>query len=57
MLEATVFLWTFNAAVILLAPFPTSVPLSNPVSELYRQFLTSHDLVFALTCTLNCGTI
>jgi hypothetical protein len=34
-----------------LIPFPRSVPRHNPVSELL-QFL-----VFALTCTVNCGTL
>ena len=37
-------------------PFLRSVPWRNPVSELYRQFLRPHGLVFALTCTVNCGT-
>jgi hypothetical protein len=32
------------------------VPWHNPVSELYGQFLLPHGLVFALTCTVNCGT-
>jgi hypothetical protein len=36
-----------------LVPFPRSVPLHNPVSELYRQFFWPHGLVFALTCTVN----
>ena len=40
-----------------LVPFPRSVPLHNPVSELYGQFLRPHGLVFALTCTVNCGTL
>ena len=38
-----------------LVPFPRSVPRHNPVSELYRQFVRPHSLVFALTCTVNCG--
>jgi hypothetical protein len=42
---------------IFLVPFPRSVPWHNPVSELYRQFLWSHGLVFALTCAVNCGTL
>jgi hypothetical protein len=29
----------------------------NPVSNLYRQFIWPHGLVFALTCTVNCGTL
>ena len=29
----------------------------NPVSALYGKFLRSHGLVFALTCTVNCGTL
>ena len=40
----------------ILLPIARSVPKHNPVSELYGQFLQSHDLVFALTCTVNCGT-
>jgi hypothetical protein len=40
-----------------LVPFPGSVPRHNPVSELYGQFLRPHGLVFALTCTVNCGTL
>jgi hypothetical protein len=34
-----------------------SVPPHNHVPELYRQFLRPHGLVFALTCTVNCGTL
>ena len=40
-----------------LVPFPRSVPLHNPVSELYGQFLQPHGLVFALTYIVNCGTL
>ena len=40
-----------------LVPFPRSVRRHNAVSELYRQFLRSHGLVVALTCTVNCGTL
>ena len=36
--------------------FLRSVPRHNPVSELYRQFLRPYGLVFALTCTVTCGT-
>ena len=39
-----------------LVPFPRFVSQPNPVSELNRQFLRPHGLVFALTCTVNCGT-
>uniref|UniRef100_A0A8C7JNB5 P2X purinoceptor n=1 Tax=Oncorhynchus kisutch TaxID=8019 RepID=A0A8C7JNB5_ONCKI len=39
-----------------LVPFPRSVPQHKPVSELYRHFLRPRGLVFALTCTVNCGT-
>jgi hypothetical protein len=53
---STVFLGTFNAAGFL-APFPRSVPQHDPVSELYGQFLCPLGLVFALTCTVNCGTL
>ena len=41
----------------MLVPFPRSVPQHTPVSELYGQFLRPHGLVFALTCTVNCGTL
>ena len=37
-----------------LVPFSRSVPRHNPVSELFFQ---PHGLVFALTCTVNCGTL
>ena len=40
-----------------LVPFRRSVPRHNLVSELYRQFLGPHGLVFALTCNVNCGTL
>ena len=57
MMEATVFLGTFNAADIFWYPSPRSVSQHNPVSELYGQFLGSHGLVFVLTCTVICGTL
>jgi hypothetical protein len=41
----------------MLLPFPRSVPRHNPVSKLYRQSLRPHGLVFAPTCTVNCGTL
>ena len=56
MMEATVFL-DLQCCRHLLVPFPRSVPRHNPVSELYGQFLRPHGLVFALTFTVNCGTI
>jgi hypothetical protein len=37
--------------------FPRFVLRHNPVSELYGQFLRPRGLVFALTCTVNCGTL
>jgi hypothetical protein len=40
-----------------LVPFPSTVPQHNPVPELYRQFLRPHVLVFALRCTVKCGTL
>ena len=40
-----------------LVPFPRSVARHNPVLELYGQFLRPRGLVFALTCTVNCGTL
>ena len=39
-----------------LVPFPRSMPRHNPVSELYGQCLRPQGFVFALTCTVNCGT-
>jgi hypothetical protein len=56
-MEATVFLGTFNAADIFWYPSPDSVPRHNPVSELYRQFLQPHGLVFALACTVKFGIL
>ena len=38
-------------------PFPRSVPQHNPGPELYGQFLRLHGLFFALTWTVNCGTL
>ena len=46
-------LGTLNAAKNVLVPFPSSVPLHNPVSELYGQLFRLHGLVFVLTCTVN----
>ena len=37
-MEATVFLRTFNGADIFLVPFPRSVPRHSPVLELYNSF-------------------
>ena len=37
-----------------LVPFPRSVPLTQSSSD---NFLQPHDLVFALTCTVNCGML
>ena len=54
MMEATVFLVTCRHVLV---PFPRSVPQHNPVSELIEQFLRPHSLVFALTSTVNCGTL
>ena len=55
-MEATVLLGTFNAAEFFVA-FPRSVPRHNPVSELCRQFLQPHGLVFALICIVSCETL
>ena len=55
MMEAPVFLGTFNAAEKFVF-FPRAVPQHNHVSGLYGQFLWHFGLVFALTCTVNCGT-
>ena len=46
-----------QCCINVLVPFPRCVPRHNPVSELYEQFLWPHGLVFALTCTVNCGII
>jgi hypothetical protein len=40
-----------------LLPFPRSMPRHNHVSELYEHFLRPHGLLFALTCTVICGTL
>ena len=55
-MEATVLLGTFNAADFFVA-FSRSVPRHNPVSELCRQFLRPHGLVFALICIVSCETL
>ena len=46
-----------QSCINVLVPIPRSVPQYNPVSELYVEFLQPHGLVFALTCTVNCGTL
>jgi hypothetical protein len=56
MTEANVFLGTFDARHFVV-PFPRSGPRHNPVSELNGQVLQPRGLVFALTCTVNCGTL
>ena len=56
MMADTVFWVTINDADIFWYN-SSDVPWHNPVSEPYRQFLQPHGLVFALTCTINCGTI
>jgi hypothetical protein len=56
MMEANVFL-DLQSCRNVLVPFPRSVPRHNPISELYGQFLQPHSFVFALTCTVNCGTL
>ena len=40
-----------------LVPFPRSVPWHDPILELYGQFLRPDGMVFALTCTVNHGTL
>jgi hypothetical protein len=47
----------FQCCRNVLVALPRSVPRHNPVSELYGQFLLPHGLVFALTWTVNCGTL
>ena len=59
----SLYLWKVNLLGDLqccrnvLVPFPRSVLRHNPVSELYGQLLRPYGLVFALTCTVNCGTL
>jgi hypothetical protein len=50
MMEASVFLGSFNAAEIVV-PCQRSVLWHNLVSENYGQLFGPHGLVFALTCT------
>ena len=58
MMEAAVFLGTFNACRHFLVTFPRSVPRRvNPVLEFYGQFLRPRGLFFSLTCPVNCGTL
>ena len=54
---STLFFRTINAAEMFLVPFSRYMPRHNPLLDLYRQFLRPHGLVFALTCTVNCGTL
>ena len=56
MMEATV-LRDLQCCRNLLVPFHRSVPQLNHVSKFYRQFLHPHGLVFALICTVTCGTL
>ena len=49
--------WGPSMLQMFLVPFPRAVPRHNPVSELYGQFLQPHGLVFALTYTVNRGTL
>ena len=51
-------MWTSSMLqTFFLEPFPRSVHRHNPVSELYGQYLRPRGLVFALTCTVNCGIV
>jgi hypothetical protein len=54
MMEVTVFLGTFNTAEMFWYPSP-DLCLNTILSR--RQFLRPHGFVFALTCTVNCGTL
>ena len=49
------FLGTFNAAENFC--YLSQDLCLNPVLELEGQFLQPHGLVFAQTCTVNCGTL
>ena len=55
-MEATVLLGTFNAEEMFCFPSP-DLRLNTILSEFYGQFLRPHGLVFALTCSVNCGTL
>ena len=57
MTEATVFLGTFNVTEMFWYPSSDLCLDKNPVSELYGQLFRPHDFVFALTCTVNGGTL
>ncbi len=50
-------LWYLQSCRNLLVPFSRSMPWHNPVSEVYREFLWPLSFVFALTCTVSCGTL
>jgi hypothetical protein len=50
-------LGNLQCCIIVLVPFPRSVPRHNPVSELKRQLRRPHGFDFALTCTANCGIL
>ena len=56
MMETTVFFGTFNAAERFWYP-SLDLCIDTILSELYGQFLRPHGLVFALTCTVNRGTL
>ena len=57
MMEATVFLGTFNDECIFWNPFP-GLFLDTTLSwSSTDNFLRPHGLVSALTCTVNCGTL
>ena len=49
--------WDLQSSRIFSVPFPWFVPQVNPVSEVYRQFLSLYAWFVALTCTVNCGTL
>ena len=55
-MKATVFFGTYNDADIFWYPSP-DLCLDTILSELFGQVLRPHGLVFALTCTVNYGTL
>jgi hypothetical protein len=57
MMEATVFFGTFSATEIFWYPSPYLCLDTFLISELYRQIPQPLGLVFALTCSVNCGTL
>jgi hypothetical protein len=56
MMVTTLLLGTFNTLENVLYPSP-DMSHHNSILEIYRQVLGLHDIVYALTCTVNNGTL